>query len=133
MLWNSDFSSFPIVCCPSLICYPASTFHFHQFLLQFYPYFYSQSKNIWMTTEGAPVLQERKKSGQSSLLCQIHWRRVILDEAHNIKNHSCATSISTCFIEAGNSIFGNSQFLSWLIFTIFYASLHLHSTEIYLL
>ncbi len=64
------------------------------------PYRSLQAKDPWLTTESAPDVKERRKT-RDSLICQIHWRRIILDEAHNIKNHKCMTSIATCYIEAG--------------------------------
>eukprot|EP00112_Aurelia_sp_Birch-Aquarium-sp1_P020318 Seg5208.2 transcript_id=Seg5208.2/GoldUCD/mRNA.D3Y31 product="Transcription termination factor 2" protein_id=Seg5208.2/GoldUCD/D3Y31 len=55
--------------------------------------------NAWLNTKDAPDEKERKKR-KDSPVCQIHWRRIILDEAHNIKNPKCMTSVAACFLEA---------------------------------
>eukprot|EP00794_Sanderia_malayensis_P003749 gene3749-4271_t len=58
-----------------------------------------RKENAWMSTADPPDVKERK-TNRDSLISQIHWRRIILDEAHTIKNPKCITSVATCYIEA---------------------------------
>ena len=43
----------------------------------------------------------QKRKSTYSTLFQIHWQRVILDEAHIIRNHKTGISIGACKLKAG--------------------------------
>ncbi|XP_065053319.1 transcription termination factor 2-like isoform X2 [Rhopilema esculentum] len=58
-----------------------------------------KKSDAWLTTKGPPPATDRCKR-RDSPLCQVHWRRIILDEAHTIKNPKCMTSMAACCLEA---------------------------------
>ena len=46
--------------------------------------------------------KKKKRTSSTTTLFKIHWRRVILDEAHVIRNHKTALSIGACKLESGD-------------------------------
>ena len=58
----------------------------------------STEDDEWMSKASGAEKANRPKT---SILFKIHWRRVVLDEGHNIKNHKCMTSMAVCRLEAG--------------------------------
>ena len=46
-------------------------------------------------------LKRKKKKSSFTTLFDAHWRRVILDEAHVIRNHKTGVSMGACALSAG--------------------------------
>ena len=57
-------------------------------------HFYQAALNEWLDSS------QPKKSEEGPLF-KIFWRRIILDEGHNIKNHKTSTSIAICSLQGG--------------------------------
>lgn len=57
--------------------------------------------------EGQAVSHKKKKKTSFTTLFDAHWRRVILDEAHVIRNHKTGVSIGACRLNAGQCSLGH--------------------------
>ncbi|XP_059160044.1 transcription termination factor 2-like [Physella acuta] len=52
------------------------------------------------TNAETPIEDSEECSADLPMLLKVGWKRIVLDEAHNIKNHKSATSIAVCKLRA---------------------------------
>ncbi|CZT18128.1 uncharacterized protein RCC_03968 [Ramularia collo-cygni] len=59
-----------------------------------------ESVDVIVTTYHTLLAERKKHLSSPSLLYGVHWRRIILDEAHDIRDHRSATCEAICALEA---------------------------------